>query len=34
LPTIFVVEGRRVKARVAAPKGRRELEEALHPWLR
>jgi thioredoxin-like negative regulator of GroEL len=34
LPTVFVVEQRRVRARVAAPKGRRELEEALQPWLR
>jgi thioredoxin-like negative regulator of GroEL len=34
LPTIFVVEGRRVRARVVAPKGRRDLEEALRPWLR
>jgi len=34
LPTVFVVEGRRVRARVVAPKGRRELEEALQPWLR
>jgi len=34
LPTVFVVEERRVRARVTAPKGRRELEEALKPWLR
>ncbi len=33
LPTIFVVSGRRVQARVIAPKGRKELEEALAPWL-
>ena len=34
LPTIFVVHDRRVRARIAAPKGRRELDEALKPWLR
>ena len=34
MPTVFVVEQRRVRARVTAPKGRRELEEALSPWLR
>jgi len=34
VPTIFVVEGRRVGARVVAPRGRKELEEALAPWLR
>jgi thioredoxin-like negative regulator of GroEL len=34
LPTIYVVDGRRVQARVVAPKGRKELEEALAPWLR
>jgi thioredoxin-like negative regulator of GroEL len=34
LPTIFVVDRRRVQARVVAPRGRRELEEALAPWLR
>ena len=34
LPTICVVDGRRVQARVVAPKGRKELEEALAPWLR
>ena len=33
LPAIFVVSGRRVQARVVAPKGRKELEEALAPWL-
>ena len=34
LPTIVVVEDRRVKTRVAAPRGRKELEDALAPWLR
>ena len=34
LPTICVVDGRRVQARVVAPKGRKQLEEALSPWLR
>jgi thioredoxin-like negative regulator of GroEL len=34
VPTILVVEGRRVRARVVAPRGRRELEDALRPWLR
>jgi thioredoxin-like negative regulator of GroEL len=33
LPTICVVEGRRVKKRVTSPRGRKELEEALGPWL-
>jgi thioredoxin-like negative regulator of GroEL len=34
LPTIVVVEERRVKSRVISPRGRKELEEALAPWLR
>ena len=34
LPTIVVVEDRRVKKRVTSPRGRKELEEALAPWLR
>jgi thioredoxin-like negative regulator of GroEL len=34
LPTILVVEERRVKRRVMSPRGRKELEEALAPWLR
>jgi thioredoxin-like negative regulator of GroEL len=34
LPTIVIVEGRRVKARITGPRGRKELEEALGPWLR
>jgi thioredoxin-like negative regulator of GroEL len=34
LPTICIVEGRLVRARIVAPRGRRELEDALAPWLR
>jgi thioredoxin-like negative regulator of GroEL len=34
LPTIIVAEDRRVKTRVVSPRGRKELEEALAPWLR
>ena len=34
LPTICVVEGRRVRKRVVSPRGRKELESALAPGLR
>src|SRR6476619_1302554 len=34
LPTIVVVEGRHVQARIVAPRGRKELEDVLAPWLR
>lgn len=34
LPTIVVVEGRRVKLRIVAPTGCRDLERRLAPWLR
>lgn len=34
LPTLFVVDGRRVRARLESPRGRRDLESALAPWLR
>jgi thioredoxin-like negative regulator of GroEL len=34
LPTICVVDARRVKVRIVSPRGRKELEEALAPWLR
>ena len=34
LPTILVVEGKLVTARIVAPKGCREIEAALAPWLR
>jgi len=34
LPTIVVVDGGGVQARLISPRGRKELEEALAPWLR
>jgi thioredoxin-like negative regulator of GroEL len=34
LPTVMVVERRRVKARSVSTRGRKELEEVLAPWLR
>jgi len=34
VPTICVVEGRKLKRRIAAPRGCRELELELEPWLR
>lgn len=34
LPTLVVVEDRSVKARLARPRGCREIEELLSPWLR
>jgi len=34
LPAIFVVADRRVRARLIAPKGRKELQELLAPWLK
>jgi thioredoxin-like negative regulator of GroEL len=34
VPTILIVEDRRVKRRIVQPRGCRELEEKLHPWLR
>ena len=33
VPTICVVEGRKLKRRIVAPRGCRELEEQLGPWL-
>ena len=33
VPTILVVEGRRIRKRVVAPSGCRELEEMLGQWL-
>jgi thioredoxin-like negative regulator of GroEL len=33
VPTIVVVEARRVRRRIAVPKGCRELEISLQPWL-
>jgi len=34
VPTFVVVEHRRVKRRIVAPSGCREIEQALVPWLR
>ncbi len=34
VPTICVVEGRKLRRRIVAPRGCRELERALEPWLR
>ena len=34
LPTLCVVEGRRLRKRIPAPRGCRELERELAPWLR
>lgn len=33
VPTICVVEGRKLKRRIVAPRGCRELEMELEPWL-
>jgi len=34
VPTICVVEGRKLRRRIEAPRGCRELEHELEPWLR
>lgn len=34
VPTIVVVEGKRVQARLASPRGCRDIEQLLAPWLR
>lgn len=34
LPTLFVVEGKLVRARLEQPRGCREIERFLEPWLR
>jgi thioredoxin-like negative regulator of GroEL len=34
LPTLVVVEGKLVRARLAKPRGCREIESFLSPWLR
>jgi thioredoxin-like negative regulator of GroEL len=34
IPTMLVIEDRRVRARIAAPAGCREIESQLAPWLR
>lgn len=33
-PTLLVIEDRKVKCRIVAPRGCRELEDELQPWLR
>lgn len=33
-PTLVIVDGGRVRARITKPSGCREIEEALSPWLR
>ncbi len=34
VPTLLVVEGRKVRKRIVAPTGCRDLEASLAPWLR
>jgi thioredoxin-like negative regulator of GroEL len=34
VPTLLVVDGNRVSARIVSPRGCREIEQALGPWLR
>ncbi len=34
VPTICVIEGRKLRRRIVAPRGCRELERELEPWLR
>jgi Thioredoxin len=34
LPTLCVVEGRKLRRRIVAPRGCREIEHDLEPWLR
>lgn len=34
VPTICVVDGRKLRRRIVAPRGCRELERELEPWLR
>jgi thioredoxin-like negative regulator of GroEL len=34
LPTLFVVEGKSVRAKLEQPRGCREIERFLEPWLR
>jgi thioredoxin-like negative regulator of GroEL len=33
VPTICIVEGRKLKRRIVAPRGCKELEQELEPWL-
>jgi hypothetical protein len=34
VPTICVVDGRKLRRRIVAPRGCRDLERELEPWLR
>jgi thioredoxin-like negative regulator of GroEL len=34
VPTIVVVEGKRIRGRLASPRGCRDIEQLLSPWLR
>jgi thioredoxin-like negative regulator of GroEL len=34
VPTICIVEGRKLRRRIVAPRGCRDLERELEPWLR
>ena len=34
VPTLLVVDGNRVSARIVMPRGCRDIEQALGPWLR
>jgi thioredoxin-like negative regulator of GroEL len=34
VPTLLVVDGKRVSARLSSPRGCRQIEELLAPWLR
>jgi thioredoxin-like negative regulator of GroEL len=34
VPTLVVVEGKRVTGRLTSPRGCRQIEELLEPWLR
>jgi hypothetical protein len=34
VPTIVVVEDKRVRGRLASPRGCRDIEQLLSPWLR
>jgi thioredoxin-like negative regulator of GroEL len=34
VPTLVVVDGRRIRARLVAPRGCEEIEQFLAPWLR
>ncbi len=34
LPTFYVIEGKRIVSRIVAPRGCRDLEQGLTPWLK